>query len=193
MRHYHLVWIHRLASIAFLTGFVFLGLSWFDANHQMLYMKIGVPALLAGCLPSMLIQLWLSFKQGSNLQAPNCPEGLPVEPSGIWVDDDITLQVGTRILALSQGFWHRAVVIRIKRRNRVLVHYIGWDSFWDEVFPRLELQVDPSALTDDAPRFDRSSETAIRERSRADDNHTLRQPARTLIDQPPPTPGDRSR
>lgn len=167
MRHYHLVWVWRLSNLFLLAGFVVIAISWFDTSYAARLLHIGMPLIIAGILPNMVINVWLSFTQRGNLQSPSSPEGLPVEPSGIWVDEDFFLHVGSRVLALSQGLWHRAVVIDVRRGNRVVVHFTGWDSFWDEVIPRSRLQVDTKALLDDDsidPDSDPGLGTAIREK-----------------------------
>jgi hypothetical protein len=163
MRHYHLKWIYRFSAIALLAGFVVMAISWFDTNYEWGLMRYSVPLIFAGLLPNLVINLWLSFKQGGNLQSPSCPEGLPVDPSGVWIDDDLRIEVGMRMLALSEGRWHRAVVVGVNSEDRISVHCIGWDAFWDDVIPRRKLQVDQSVSSEEGPSGRGNSDTGIRE------------------------------
>jgi hypothetical protein len=75
---------------------------------------------------------------------PLLPVALPVEPSGIAVDADTPLEVGSRVLADWNGIWWRAQVIGLESGGRVRVHYLGWEDRWDETVPRSRLQVDLS-------------------------------------------------
>lgn len=73
---------------------------------------------------------------------PLFPEGRPVEPSGIPIEPEARLERGDRVLASSQGLWWQAEVRTLGSDDWVAVHFLGWDSTWDEVLPRERLQVD---------------------------------------------------
>jgi hypothetical protein len=88
--------------------------------------------------------------RGSQLEFPHSAVGRPVEPSEIPVGLDYPLEVGSRVLAYSQGRWWRATVIGLEPEDRVRVHFPGWDDKWDVVVPRDELQVDLNAGGDSA-------------------------------------------
>jgi hypothetical protein len=92
--------------------------------------------------------LWLAIvlEKGINGMAyPDSAAGNPVEASEVYVDEDTTLDVGSRVLSFSQERWWRAEVIGIEDDGRVKIHYPGWGSEWDVVVAREELQVDLSA------------------------------------------------
>jgi hypothetical protein len=82
-------------------------------------------------------------------QVPHSAAGFPVEASGIPVEPETQLEVGSTVLAFSQGRWWRAEVTALEGEEQVRLHYPGWDSFWDESRPRSELQVDLGGGTDD--------------------------------------------
>jgi hypothetical protein len=82
-------------------------------------------------------------------QVPHSSAGFPVEASGITVEPETHLEVGSTVLAFSQGRWWRAEVTALDGEEHVRLHYPGWDSFWDERKPRMELQVDFGAGADD--------------------------------------------
>ena len=73
---------------------------------------------------------------------PRSPAGLPVEPSGVPVEPETPLEIGSTVLAFSQGQWWRAEVIGLEGEERVRIHFPGWDPSWDETVPRSDLQVD---------------------------------------------------
>lgn len=77
-----------------------------------------------------------------HLEFPDSDEGAPVEPSDIPVGPDTALEVGSRVLSFSQGRWWRAEVVGLEPDGMVKIHFPGWDSKWDVVVPREELQVD---------------------------------------------------
>jgi hypothetical protein len=74
--------------------------------------------------------------------------GHPVQPSGINVDADTRLVVGSIVLAPSQGRWYRAQVVGFEEPNRVRVRFVGWSSAWNEVVSRGELQIDQGVKRD---------------------------------------------
>ena len=96
---------------------------------------------------SFVVEFWLERTKGYNRGYPLSPEGLPVDPTGIRVDDESHLETGTMVLAAWEGAWFRAVIVEMKPNERVLLHFLGWDSFWDDTYPRKQLQM----LADDAP------------------------------------------
>ena len=82
-----------------------------------------------------------SFPLPFNLP-PLPAEALPVEPSGIPISLETRLQIGTAVLANWNEIWWRAKVVGLEGSGRVRIHYIGWDSAWDETVSRENLQVD---------------------------------------------------
>ncbi|HEX3315528.1 MAG TPA: hypothetical protein VHR72_11585, partial [Gemmataceae bacterium] len=104
---------------------------------------------------SLMLNILLTLK-GIKLGVPMSPEGEHVGPSGIWLADDADLEVGDIVLSSTRNGWYRAEVIRLLGRNRVLLHYPGWDPFLDEPRRKRDLQ----AAID--PKIDAASETSIR-------------------------------
>jgi len=76
------------------------------------------------------------------MESPLSAAGFPVEPSGIQVQPETRLEVGSSVLGYSQGRWWRADVIALESGDRVRIRYPGWDSKWDETVPRSNPQVD---------------------------------------------------
>jgi hypothetical protein len=74
-------------------------------------------------------------------ETPKSSEGFPVEPSGITVEPETPLEVGSIVLAFSQGRWWRAEVVALEENEMVRIHFPGWDAKWDVSVPRGELQV----------------------------------------------------
>lgn len=79
---------------------------------------------------------------------PLPPEAFPVEPSGITVEPDTRLEVGSTVLADWGGAWWKAQVVSLKRDGSVRIHYLGWDSSWDATVSREHLQMDISSSMD---------------------------------------------
>jgi hypothetical protein len=75
-------------------------------------------------------------------EAPASSEGIPVEPSGIAIEPETPLDVGSVVLSYSQGRWWRAEVVALEENEMVRIHFPGWDVTWDASVPRGELQVD---------------------------------------------------
>ena len=80
---------------------------------------------------------------------PRPPEACPVEPSGIPVEPETRLGIGTAVLANWGGTWWRARVIGLERDGRVRIHYVGWGPSWDSTVSRGDLQMDISSSVDD--------------------------------------------
>jgi hypothetical protein len=74
-------------------------------------------------------------------ESPKGLEGYPVEPSGIGIEPETPLEVGSVVLSFSQGRWWRAEVVGLEGDDLVTIHYPGWDSKWDVTVLRGELQV----------------------------------------------------
>jgi len=123
-------------------------------------MSIPLAVILAACIVSLSVvaaalivaralRAQQSFLMGDDAPYPPPPssmppEALPVEPSGIAINANTRLTVGTRVLADWNGIWWRAEVIALEQSGRVKIHYVGWDNSWDETVPRSRLQVDLS-------------------------------------------------
>ena len=80
------------------------------------------------------------------VHVPQSSAGFPVEPSGVPIEPETRLEVGSTVLAFSQGRWWRAEVIDVEGEEHVHLHFPGWDSIWDESMPRTALQVDLGAV-----------------------------------------------
>ncbi len=88
--------------------------------------------------------------EGSPLSAA----GFPVEPSGVRVEPETPLELGSNVLAFSQGRWWRAEVTGLHGEEQIRIHYAGWDPIWDESVPRDSLQVDLGGSADDGSPYD---------------------------------------
>jgi hypothetical protein len=76
------------------------------------------------------------------IEFPKSSEGRPVQPTDIPVTEHTPLEIGSRVLAFSQGRWWRAEIVGFEGDDLVHLHFPGWDDKWDLVVPREELQVD---------------------------------------------------
>ncbi len=74
-------------------------------------------------------------------ETPSGSEGTPVEPSGIAIEPETPLDVGSVVLSYSQGRWWRAEVVALEENEMVRIHFPGWDAKGDVNVPRGELQV----------------------------------------------------
>jgi hypothetical protein len=160
MKWYHLVWLSFVSTIVMFVAMVFMGLS-------LVFPALRLPGdaviVLSGAGISLLGSAALVFgiKGGMEAGYLKRPEGGPVDPSEIWVDPDMPLGIGSRVLAYRGDIsghkgWYRGIVVRVKKRDRFLVRFVGWPAFWDEVHYRKDLQVDPSDL-------DGGTSTAVRD------------------------------
>lgn len=135
-----LLWSHPLAVYLMLGGFALMVLVWLGAEDEALE-KYGLRAFILGFMITFLAQ----FIPAPGVRTPASKEGLPVEPSGVFIGPDEMLEVGTRVLAPQMNMWWRAQILQVRSPGRVLIHYLGWDSVWDEVVEQSRLQVDPNA------------------------------------------------
>lgn len=87
--------------------------------------------------------------QQSDARTASAPA--PVDPSGIPVTRDTHLEIGSPVLASWDGDWWRAEVVGLGPGDRVRIHFIGWDSSYDQTVPRSALQVDISESIEDEP------------------------------------------
>jgi hypothetical protein len=67
-------------------------------------------------------------------------EGDPIS-SGKRVVASTPLGVGQILQVLWDGKWYHGEVMSVFTDGRVKVHYVGWDSKWDEIVPRTRLQL----------------------------------------------------
>jgi hypothetical protein len=104
----------------------------FDAPEDYYGRELAVPAAANPAAAAQAL---------SGLETPKGEEGFPVEPSGIAVEPETPLEVGSVVLSFSQGRWWRAEVVALEGDEDVRIHYPGWDSKWDVTVPRSELQV----------------------------------------------------
>jgi hypothetical protein len=82
------------------------------------------------------------FVQTQGAGVPGDWPGMPVQPSGLPVGPDTPLEVGAAVLANWRGVWWRAQVVALEPGDLVRIHYVGWDSRWDETVPRSSLLLD---------------------------------------------------
>jgi hypothetical protein len=89
----------------------------------------------------------------SSAVSPQSTAGFPVEPSGVRVELETPLEVGSSVLAFSQARWWRAEVTALEGEEQVRIHFAGWDSSWDESVSKDSLQVDLGSGADDRPSY----------------------------------------
>jgi hypothetical protein len=77
-------------------------------------------------------------------ELPAGPQGEPVDPSGVHMQPETPLEIGTTVLAFSQGRWWRAEVVGLAGDDQVRLHFPGWDNDFDVTLAKTELQVDLS-------------------------------------------------
>jgi hypothetical protein len=169
MKYYHFARLQMIAILLCLLGmFMFtvhtgLMVSFIDFRSSAWFFLVPVALITVGFILSFSLSLWLRYKIGSDHVSPHSPEGMPVSPTGIWVDAETLLEPGSFVLALLQGQWHRAVVVEMKSGDRFLVHFLGWDSFWDQIQRRGKLQVMADDLPTEPTPAPPKDETSIRE------------------------------
>jgi hypothetical protein len=128
--------LHQFAWFLWVVGTIFVVLSWTGT--------VTPTAGWAGFVVALVGVLLSQFRQGEDdrLAYPLTQEGFPVEPSGVAVPADLRLEVGTPVLAYSQGRWWRATVVSAEDEEEVVIGYPGWDPEWAERVPRKRLQLD---------------------------------------------------
>ena len=167
MRMLHFVYLHRIFSLFLVVGWVilFLGLTGIVPFGST---TIGFAVVGIATLFGFGIQVWFSF-QGRDVNFPSSPEGFPSQPSNVWVNEGSPLDVGTRVLAYWQNQWWRAVVVGEESKDRVLVHYVGWNPIWNEVHKRTELQFDTTEWVHEWPEDAQPLHVSQDSRNRADE------------------------
>ena len=68
-------------------------------------------------------------------------DGNPVTPSGKLIAATSNLAPGDRVLVEQGGTWWRGRVKRVIPTGNVEIHFVGWESTWDEVVPSTRLQL----------------------------------------------------
>ncbi|HZZ81321.1 MAG TPA: hypothetical protein VFE62_22650 [Gemmataceae bacterium] len=109
----------------------------------------SVTAIFGLILAFLVVRLWI----GIMVSVPTSPRATPVEPTGIVIDDQTPLEIGTKLVAYSGGRWWSAVVIGIAD-ERVIIRYVGWTDSWNEPQPRRNLQLLVPARAPDADKRD---------------------------------------
>ena len=152
MRHQQFRWLFGLSYLVHFVCIAAMVAQLYVLSESCSYLGTTVAVMIGNLFLRMVVTMTLhvytAYKGGASFVAPTSPEGMPVSPSGIWLEPDEPLEIGSCVLACSQGVWHRAVVIDFRSRGRVLVHYPGWDPFWDEVHSRARLQAHPHDSAD---------------------------------------------
>ena len=149
---YHLAWI---LLVSYLINFVWPVVTFAACllGEPMLGLQIGLGAVFLSVVLKALVSTWIYLKGGEDPDHSKTPEGVPVEPAGIWVDADTPLGIGSRVLAFRREKWYRGIVVGVRSRDRFLIRFVGWDPFWDGIYSRNELQIDYS----DKPSPDNAS------------------------------------
>jgi hypothetical protein len=145
---YRAMQLYRLAWVLWIVGAVLIVLSWISAVTPLVGW-VGFAISMTGVLLS-----WVA-NQGKQSFRDWRPELQPVPPSGLEIDHDTPLVVGSPVLAFTQGYWWRARIVAIEDDEMVRVDFPGWDPSVQMRVPRTQLQLD---LTRSAP-----TDTSIRE------------------------------
>jgi hypothetical protein len=93
------------------------------------------------------------FLSSSPDEAPRSLASLPVEPSGVPVEIETHLEVGSIVLAFSHGRWWRAEVTALEGEDHVRIRYPGWGPIWDASMQRSALQVDLGGAAEVEPPY----------------------------------------
>ncbi|MCI0680847.1 MAG: hypothetical protein L0Y71_01985 [Gemmataceae bacterium] len=120
-----------LAQLAGAIGVVLAAASWTGYLSPLLGWT--------GVVIAVVCAIFLLAPQPVRLESP---AGVPVAPTGVWVQPDTPLEPGSLVLACSQGHWWRARVLALEDRDRVRVNFVGWDPRWEESHRRSQLQLD---------------------------------------------------
>jgi hypothetical protein len=144
MRVYQLLRLYRFSFWLWVAGLLVGVLGLAEALPEWA-MTVGV-ILFAVAFPlNYGLYWWLGGGGLREFQYIQSPEGLPVPPSDVPVDEDAPLEVGENLLAPWGGHWWRVVVVEVGPGDRVLVRYVGWDEIWEEPHRRRNLQRDVGA------------------------------------------------
>jgi hypothetical protein len=143
MRCYHFVWLYLGSYAIVFAGFLLIVASIFGVPTEI----SGMAVIGLGYVIRFACYRWAKVV----LLNSNKSTALPVVPSGKWIDPETPLELGSQVLVLIDKEWYRGIIIRMKRRDRFLVHIVGSDPFWDSIHHRSKLQVDE---TDAQPALD---------------------------------------
>lgn len=138
MRMYRIARLERLSALSALVLPAVL-LAIFGVLSDV-WIFIGLGVMTIGPAIFSALRLWIAFTHGPNVLSPALPEGQATKQTGIWVDDEVALEVGTKVLVCSRGRWWYAEIVGFETPDRVLVHYLGWSDVWDEPQDRSQLQ-----------------------------------------------------
>jgi hypothetical protein len=94
-----------------------------------------------------------AFLSGSSEKVAQSLASLPVEPSGIPIEMETRLEVGSTVLAFSHGRWWRAEVTALEGEDHVRIRYPGWGPNWDASMRRTALQVDLGTPAEDGSPY----------------------------------------
>jgi len=70
----------------------------------------------------------------------------PIASTGVPVTDDTRLDVGQVLQVKYGNTWWACKILLVLDGGRVCIHYLGWQSQFDEIVPRARLQLDPDAI-----------------------------------------------
>jgi hypothetical protein len=141
MRLYQLQRLYRLSFWLWVSGLFVAVLGLAEALPEWA-MTVGVILFAVGFAFMYGLSRWLGGGEWKAFQFIQSPEGLPVPPSDVPVDEDAPLEVGERLLAPWGNHWWRVVVVEVGPGDRVLVRYVGWDEIWEKPHRRRHLQRD---------------------------------------------------
>jgi hypothetical protein len=98
----------------------------------------------------ILVSLWYvgstiydAFRNLPPVQRQAVTSPGPIGSSGIRVSAKTELKIGQAVQVEWGDVWWAGKVLRLLPDGRVKVHYVGWDSTYDEIVPRSRLQLFP--------------------------------------------------
>ncbi len=88
----------------------------------------------------------------------------PVSPTGLKINKNTPLGPGQPVLASQSGAWWLATVLSLEPKNKVLVHYDGWEDHFDEVVPRTRIQLREADDLDENDKEEQEAQPTRRRR-----------------------------
>lgn len=128
--------IYRLAWSLWIVGTILILLSWTNSVTP----EVGWTGFVMALIGALLS--WMP----NHSQRALSPEQKPVPPSGIQINRDTPLEVGTRVLIYLQGNWWCARIVAIEDAEMVRVELPAWDPGLQYRVPRTHLQLDPMSV-----------------------------------------------
>ena len=111
-------------------------------RHETLVTTILRAGALRRALMAAAVAMLLALAAGPAGACEELTHPGPVSAMGLTVDDGTALQSGQPVLVEWGGQWWSGAVLWADG-PQVRIHYLGWESSWDEVVPRSRLRQVP--------------------------------------------------